>query len=34
MFHEVQTWRAIRAMYTDSSLQEGHVYSHASNQGA
>ena len=31
MFHQVQTWRAIRAMYTDSSLKEGHVYNHASN---
>ena len=28
MFHQVQTWRAIR---TDSSLKEGHVYNHASN---
>ena len=31
MFHQVQTWRAIRAMCTDSSLKEGHVYNHASN---
>ena len=30
MFHQVQTWRAIRAMCTDSSLKEGHVYNHAS----
>ena len=30
MFHQVQTWRAIRAMRTDSSLKEGHVYNHAS----
>ena len=27
MFHQVQTWRAIRAM----CLKEGHVYNHASN---
>ena len=25
MFHQVETWRAIRAMCTDSSLKEGHV---------
>ena len=31
MFHQVQTWRAIRALCTDSSLKEGHVYNHASN---
>ena len=31
MFHQVQTWRAIRAMFTDSSLKEGHVYNLASN---
>ena len=31
MFHQVQTWRAIRAMCTDSSLKEGHVYNHANN---
>ena len=31
MFHQVQTWRAIRAMCSDSSLKEGHVYNHASN---
>ena len=31
MFHQVQTWRAIRAMCTDSSLKEGHVYNHAGN---
>ena len=31
MFHQVQTWRDIRAMCTDSSLKEGHVYNHASN---
>ena len=31
MFYQVQTWRAIRAMCTDSSLKEGHVYNHASN---
>ena len=31
MFHQVQRWRAIRAMCTDSSLKEGHVYNHASN---
>ena len=31
MFHQVQTWRAIHAMCTDSSLKEGHVYNHASN---
>ena len=31
MFHQVQTWRAIRAMCTDSSLKKGHVYNHASN---
>ena len=31
MFHQVQTKRAIRAMCTDSSLKEGHVYNHASN---
>ena len=34
MFYQVQTWRGIRgirAMYTDSSLKEGHVYNHASN---
>ena len=31
MFHQVQTWRAIRAMCTDPSLKEGHVYDHASN---
>ena len=31
MFHQVQTWRAIRAMFTDSSLKEGHAYNHASN---
>ena len=33
MFHQVQTWRAIRAMCTDSSLKEGHVKlcNHASN---
>ena len=28
MFHRVQTWRAIRAMCTNSSLKEGHVYNH------
>ena len=28
MFHQVQTWRAI---HTDSSLKEGHVYNHSSN---
>ena len=28
MFRQVQTWRAIR---TDSSFKEGHVYNHASN---
>ena len=26
MFYQVQTWHAIRAMSTDSSLKEGHVY--------
>ena len=31
MFHQIQTKRAIRAMWTDSSLKEGHVYNHASN---
>ena len=31
MVHQVQTWRAIRAMCTDSSLKEVHVYNHASN---
>ena len=31
MFHQVQTWRAIRAMCTDSSLKVGHVYNRASN---
>ena len=31
MFHQVQAWRAIRAMCTDSSLKAGHVYNHASN---
>ena len=31
MFHQVQTWHAIRATCTDSSLREGHVYNHASN---
>ena len=31
MFHQVQTWCAIRAMCTDSSLKEGHVYNHARN---
>ena len=31
MFHQVQTWRAIRAMCTDSSLKEGHVCNHVSN---
>ena len=31
MFHQVKTWRAIRAMCTDSSLKEGHVYNHSSN---
>ena len=31
MFHQVQTWCAIRTMCTDSSLKEGHVYNHASN---
>ena len=31
MFHQVQTWRAIRAMCSDSSLKEGQVYNHASN---
>ena len=31
MFHQVQTWGAIRAMCNDSSLKEGHVYNHASN---
>ena len=29
MFHQVQTWHAIRAMCADSSLKEGHVYNHA-----
>ena len=31
MFHQVQMWRAIHAMYTDSRLKEGHVYNDASN---
>ena len=31
MFHQVQTWRAIRAMCTDSNLEEGHVCNRASN---
>ena len=31
MFHQFQTWRAIHAMCTDSSLKEGHVYNQASN---
>ena len=31
MFHQVQTWRAIRAMCTHSSLKESYVYNHASN---
>ena len=31
MFHQVQTWRAIHTMCTDSSLKEGHVNNHASN---
>ena len=31
MFHQVQTWRAIRAMCTDSSLKEDDVYNHAGN---
>ena len=31
MFHQVQMWHAIRAMCTDSSLKEGHVYNDASN---
>ena len=31
LFHQVQTWRAIRVMCTDSSLKESHVYNHASN---
>ena len=34
MFNHVQTWRAIRAMCTDSSLKEGHVFNHASNDQA
>ena len=31
MSHEVQTWLAIPALCTDSSLKEAHVYNHASN---
>jgi len=31
MFHQVQTWHAIPAMCTDSSLKEGHIYNHVSN---
>ena len=31
MFHQVQTWYAIRTMCTDSSLKEGDIYNHASN---
>ena len=31
MFHQFQKWRAIRTMCTDSSLKEGHVHNHASN---
>jgi len=31
MFHQVQTWRTIHAMCTDSSLKDGHMYNHASN---
>ena len=31
MFHQVQTWRAIRAICTDSSLKEGQIYNHTSN---
>jgi len=31
MFHQVQTWRAIRAMCTDSSFKEDHLYNPASN---
>jgi len=31
MFHQVKTWRAIRAMCTDSSLKEDRVYNPASN---
>ena len=31
MFHQVKTWRAIRTMYTDSSLKEGLANNHASN---
>ena len=31
MFHQVQMERAIRAMCTDSSLKQGHVYNHAIN---
>jgi len=31
LFHQVQTWHAIRAMCTNSSLKEGHVYNHAIN---
>ena len=31
MFHQVQTWRAIRAMCADSSLKEGQVYNYPSN---
>ena len=34
LFHQFQTWRAIRTMCTDSSLKEGHVYNHASNYPA
>ena len=30
MFHQVQMWRAIRTMCTDSSLKKGHVYNHTS----
>ena len=31
MFHQVQTWCAIRAMCTDSSLKVGHICNHWSN---
>jgi len=31
MFRQVQMWRAIPVMCTDSSLKESRVYNHASN---
>ena len=31
MLHHIQTWRAIRAICTDSSLKDDHVYNHTGN---